>query len=120
MTRERAAPMSWGRYPRLAQRVVRMPDRHAALPLPEEGSVLPYGLGRSYGDSCLNGGGTLILGAGDNVIAATPLPGTYDAARARFETRLPLAWFPGHEQSGLYVGIILGGVGGGCRGVLGV
>lgn len=64
MTRERAAPMSWGRYPRLAQRVVRMPDRHAALPLPEEGSVLPYGLGRSYGDSCLNGGGTLIATRG--------------------------------------------------------
>lgn len=52
--------MSWGRYPRVAQNVVRMPDRHAPLPLPPEGSVLPYGLGRSYGDSCLNGGGTLI------------------------------------------------------------
>ncbi len=52
--------MSWGRYPRVTQNVVRMTDRHAPLPLPAEGSVLPYGLGRSYGDSCLNGGGTLI------------------------------------------------------------
>ncbi len=57
-------PMSWGRYPRLAQHVVGMSDRHAALPLPTEGSVLPYGLGRSYGDSCLNGGGTLIATRG--------------------------------------------------------
>lgn len=30
-------------------------------PLPEaEGTLLPYGLGRSYGDSCLNEGGTLL------------------------------------------------------------
>lgn len=57
-------PMSWGRYPRAAQHIVRMQDRHAALPLPAEGSVLPYGLGRSYGDSCLNGGGTLIATRG--------------------------------------------------------
>lgn len=57
-------PMSWGRYPRLAQNVVRMSDRHASLQLPAEGSVLPYGLGRSYGDSCLNGGGTLIATRG--------------------------------------------------------
>ena len=59
-----ATPMSWGRYPRLAQNVVRMSDRHAPLQLPAEGSVLPYGLGRSYGDSCLNGGGTLIATRG--------------------------------------------------------
>ncbi|HUD51420.1 FAD-binding oxidoreductase [Parvibaculum sp.] len=52
--------MSWGRYPRVAQSVVGMPNRHEPLPLPPEGSVLAHGFGRSYGDSCLNGGGTLI------------------------------------------------------------
>ena len=40
---------------------------------------------------------------------ALSLPGTYDAAHARFETRLPLAWFPGFEQNGLYVGAGIGG-----------
>jgi FAD/FMN-containing dehydrogenase len=34
-------------------------DRHRPLPA-VEGSVLPYGNGRSYGDSCLNDGGNLL------------------------------------------------------------
>lgn len=53
---------SWGRYPRVQHRAVvpiswrkEIPDL-AALP----GSLLPYGYGRSYGDSCLNEGGTLL------------------------------------------------------------
>ena len=33
-----------------------------AAPSVQRGSVLAYGNGRSYGDSCLNGGGALILG----------------------------------------------------------
>ncbi|MDI3341786.1 MAG: FAD-binding oxidoreductase [Sphaerobacter sp.] len=59
---------SWGRYPRLRPRAVvpitwrdELPDL-AALP----GSVLPYGYGRSYGDSCLNEGGTLLDVSGLN------------------------------------------------------
>ena len=41
-----------------------MPSRHAALPLPADAAstVLPYGNGRSYGDSNLNPGGALVLG----------------------------------------------------------
>ena len=50
---------SWGRYPRVAQRIVRVADRHAALPV-VDGTMLPHGNGRSYGDSCLNPGGTLL------------------------------------------------------------
>lgn len=44
-----------------AQRIA-IPSRDAELPLPPETSVpvLPYGMGRSYGDSCLNNGGVLI------------------------------------------------------------
>src|SRR5215470_1913130 len=50
---------SWGRYPRLAHRHVHRPAWNDQLPAILEsaapGALLPYGLGRSYGDSCLNG-----------------------------------------------------------------
>ena len=41
--------------------------------------------------------------------AVSALPGAYDAARLRFETRLPLAWLPDSGKCGLYVGAGLGG-----------
>ena len=50
---------SWGNYPVAGdQRVsfVRSRDETNGL-FAGEGYVLPYGLGRSYGDSCLNEGG---------------------------------------------------------------
>jgi len=50
---------SWGRYPRAAHTVLAMSDRDAALPR-FDGLALPHGNGRSYGDSCLNPGGTLL------------------------------------------------------------
>ena len=51
---------SWGNYPKLEHAaVIAQPWRH--LPLPRtEGSLLPGGLARSYGDSCLNEGATLL------------------------------------------------------------
>lgn len=56
------AYQSWGRYPRASHDLVvpirwrhELPDL-AALPAP----MLAYGLGRSYGDSCLNRNGTLL------------------------------------------------------------
>ena len=53
---------SWGRYPPAAHRAV-VPVRWRSEP-PElaslEGTVLPFGCGRSYGDSCLNDGGILL------------------------------------------------------------
>ncbi|MEO7760855.1 MAG: FAD-binding oxidoreductase [Casimicrobiaceae bacterium] len=50
---------SWGRQKRVEQRTVSLGNRFAALP---EGarSMLPFGNGRSYGDVCLNEGGTLL------------------------------------------------------------
>jgi FAD/FMN-containing dehydrogenase len=57
---------SWGRYPQVAageQRLLEVRDRQSPLPAPA-GSVLPYGNGRSYGDSCLNPGGTLLHARG--------------------------------------------------------
>jgi FAD/FMN-containing dehydrogenase len=52
---------SWGRYPR-AKQAVRFVD-WIPDPLPiniNDTLLLPYGLGRSYGDCCLNDGGTLL------------------------------------------------------------
>ena len=53
---------SWGRYPRLSHSDVikvnwndQIPDLSSFVQ-----SILPYGLGKSYGDSCLNENGILI------------------------------------------------------------
>jgi len=53
---------SWGRYPETAQTAVPVRWRHERLPLEgiQDKTVLPYGNGRSYGDSCLNDGGVLM------------------------------------------------------------
>lgn len=64
-----ASGQSWGRYPRVLQEVVALTDRRSTLP-EFAGNALPYGNGRSYGDSCLNDGGTLLHARGlDRYIA---------------------------------------------------
>lgn len=66
---------SWGRYPLTAEAVVPLADRHAPLP-PCTGPALPLGNARSYGDSCLNDGGTLFATRGlDHFIAFDPVTG---------------------------------------------
>jgi FAD/FMN-containing dehydrogenase len=53
--------VSWGNFPTAQQQVRQLHWRDD--PLTDEGdgvSILPYGLGRSYGDSCLNDGGKLL------------------------------------------------------------
>jgi FAD/FMN-containing dehydrogenase len=57
---------SWGRYPRASHTgVVPILWRSEPPPLDRlDGSVLPFGCGRSYGDSCLNDGGLLLDTAG--------------------------------------------------------
>jgi len=60
---------SWGRWPNAAQRVLRLSNRFAPLPS-FEGHALPRGNGRSYGDVCLDDGGTLLDARGlDRFIA---------------------------------------------------
>jgi len=56
--------LSWGRYPKTAHHQVHKPAWNDQVPeilnAAVLGSLLPYGLGRSYGDSCLNAGRELI------------------------------------------------------------
>lgn len=50
---------SWGQYPPVTRQHVQ-PLYWRCAPLPKASSLLPYGQGRSYGDVCLNDGGTVI------------------------------------------------------------
>ena len=51
----------WSRYPKMRQSAVVLSRNDAALPIePGSGFYLPFGNGRSYGDSCLCEGGTLL------------------------------------------------------------
>jgi FAD/FMN-containing dehydrogenase len=53
---------SWGRFPQIQQQGIDLAWRHDPLPDPVAGTdtLLPYGNGRSYGDVCLNRGGTVL------------------------------------------------------------
>lgn len=64
------AGSSWGRWPQHRHRTIALANRYQRLALDDPGSLLPYGNGRSYGDSCQNDGGTLLLTRGlDRYIA---------------------------------------------------
>ncbi len=67
---------SWGRYPPANPAEV-LPLRFRDQVLPRvAGTLLPYGNGRSYGDSCLNNGGTLLVARGlDRFLAFDPATG---------------------------------------------
>lgn len=55
---------SWGRYPR-ATHALEIPIAwRSEARIPDARPVLPYGMGRSYGDSCLNDGGALLCTRG--------------------------------------------------------
>ncbi len=69
---------SWGRYPTARQEVVAITDRHNSLPV-MDGYMLPYGNGRSYGDSCLNDGGILLHARGlDRYLRFDPSSGVLE------------------------------------------
>ncbi len=51
----------WGRYPRkIHKNCYWLNSRFETIPN-TQGSFLPFGMGRSYGDSCLNGGNNLLM-----------------------------------------------------------
>jgi len=53
---------SWGNLIRSSSAVYGLRSRYDAFPaIPVDSTILPYGNGRSYGDSCLNPGGALLL-----------------------------------------------------------
>lgn len=53
---------SWGNFPQVSQQIYPLRWRNKKLTLPAPPiTVLPFGLGRSYGDVCLNEGGVLLL-----------------------------------------------------------
>lgn len=60
--------LSWGRVLHFESELLDIDDRFACLPELPAGasSLLPYGNGRSYGDSCLNRGGLLLRTRGLN------------------------------------------------------
>lgn len=120
MTEARSAAMtSWGRTVTAMQRRVALFDRSAPLPItvgPEDGTpgkglprtalahsgaptLLPYGNGRSYGDSCLNEGGTALVTTGlDHFIAFDPVRGVVSCEggmtlAAVLEVVTPRGWF---------------------------
>lgn len=89
---------SWGRYPRAEHDSIALRDRLAGLP-DFRGSALPYGNGRSYGDSCQNPGGTLLRTRGlDRFIAFDPASGRLQCEAGVtlgeiIDQVLPQGWF---------------------------
>src|SRR5260370_16585128 len=83
--------LSWGRYPKTAHHHVHKPAWNDQVPdilrAAAPGSLLPYGLGRSYGDSCLNAGPELI-----DCRRLTRIPAFAEStAMLRPETRITLS-----------------------------
>lgn len=76
-----SAWQSWGRLPRAAHRAWTVTWRDEPWPEAEaRDTFLPYGMGRSYGDSCLNDGGWLLLTRGlDRWLAWDPATGVLRA-----------------------------------------
>jgi FAD/FMN-containing dehydrogenase len=89
---------SWGRYPRTRQQLLPLHGRNAPLP-PFEGTALPYGNGRSYGDSCLNPEGSLLHTRPlDRFIAFDPASGLLECEPGVtlgeiIDLVLPQGWF---------------------------
>jgi FAD/FMN-containing dehydrogenase len=92
---------SWGRYPKIGQqRVVRLTSPVSADDLRFDGAtVLPYGLGRSYGDSCLNEGGVLLdTSSLRSILSFDDVAGTLKAEAAAtlagiLDLVVPRGWF---------------------------
>ncbi|HSE12554.1 MAG TPA: FAD-binding oxidoreductase [Rudaea sp.] len=93
-----ATGVSWGRYPRARQQIIPLHWRDAELPA-AAGTLLAHGNGRSYGDSCLNDGGTLLHTRGlDRFMAFDPATGMLRCEAGMLfsdllDFALPRGWF---------------------------
>lgn len=100
MSREKASYRSWGRYPAgRSDRVIPLAWRDEPLPALEHSSCLAHGNGRSYGDSCLNDGATLLGTRGlDRICDFDPATGDFECEPGLLledllELMLPHGWF---------------------------
>jgi FAD/FMN-containing dehydrogenase len=97
MARVEALHASWGGLTARAARVIR-PASHEALSLPA-GRYLAIGAGRSYGDSALNHGGTLVEAGGmRRILSFDPASGVMRAEAGItlaqiLDRAIPLGWF---------------------------
>ena len=100
---DRTVHRSWGRLPtKGSSRIVNLNWRHDELPSDSlgQGGLLCHGNGRSYGDSCLNDEGTLLLTRGlDRIIDFDPATGLLECEsglllQELIELMLPQGWFP--------------------------
>jgi FAD/FMN-containing dehydrogenase len=90
---------SWGRWPEPQdQQLLALRRRHDPLPVAAP-PLLAYGQGRSYGDSCLNSGGTLLLARGlDHFLHFDPGTGLIACEAGAtlgevLEIAVPQGWF---------------------------
>ena len=89
---------SWGGYPKADHEVFRFRWEDDSPPFGRK-SVLPFGNGRSYGDSCLNDGGVLLDARGlDRLISFDPATGFVTCEAGVLLTELlewlvPMGWF---------------------------
>jgi FAD/FMN-containing dehydrogenase len=92
---------SWGNVIHAEHTLLRLQNRTDPFPdtAPEQ-SILPYGNGRSYGDSCLNVGGALLLTRSlDRFIHFDPLTGVLACEAGTLladilQLTVPAGWFP--------------------------
>ncbi len=90
---------SWGRWPRHAHEGVALQDRFRPPAFDGERSYLPWGNGRSYGDSCQNADGRLLLARSlDRFIAFDPTTGVLECEAGTLlsdiiDLALPQGWF---------------------------
>jgi FAD/FMN-containing dehydrogenase len=90
--------VSWGRWPRYDQRIIPLANRFD--PLPNTDPMLVFGNGRSYGDVCLNAGGTLLAARGlDRFISFDATSGVLECEAGVLLSEiigltLPHGWFP--------------------------
>ena len=103
---------SWGRYPKTRSFLQPMYWSCDRLPAPIGGKkMLPYGMGRSYGDCCLNEDGTLISTTGMNhILAFDPEAGVIrcEAGTTLDEVLkfiVPRGWFPPTTPGTRYITI---------------